>query len=165
MGDGVENWLGRAVPRFEDEALLTGNARFIDDLSPVPGIRHVAILRSPYAHARILSIDLSRARELDGVVGALTGAELADRLEPFASALRAPIAYFPIAIGKVRYVGEPVALVAAEDRYLAEDAVEAIEVDYEPLAAVVDPIDFSVALLATIHFLLKLVRHGVVLAM
>ena len=140
MGNKAEEWLGRAVPRFEDEALLTGNARFIDDLTPVPGIRHVAILRSPYAHARILRIDLGAARELDGVAGVLTGAELVDRLEPLASAVRAPIAYFPIATDKVRYVGEPVALVAAEDRYVAEDAIEAIEVDYEPLAAVVDPI-------------------------
>ncbi len=140
MGNGVKKWLGRALPRFEDEALLSGNARFIDDISPVPGIRHVAILRSPYAHARIKSIIPGAARELAGVVGVVTGAELAARLEPLASAVRAPADYFPIAMDKVRYVGEPVALVAAEDRYIAEDAIEAIEVDYEPLDAVVDPI-------------------------
>ncbi|MEE1556105.1 MAG: hypothetical protein V1262_09305, partial [Alphaproteobacteria bacterium] len=74
MVDRVENWLGRAVPRFEDEALMTGNARFIDDLSPVPGIRHVAILRSPHAHARIGKIDLEPARALTGVAGVVSGA-------------------------------------------------------------------------------------------
>ncbi len=151
MVDRVENWLGRAVPRFEDEALMTGNARFIDDLSPVPGIRHVAILRSPHAHARIGKIDMEPARALTGVAGVLSGAELAAGLEPLASAVRAPMSYFPIATDKVRYVGEPVALVAAEDRYLAEDAIEAIEVDYEPLEAVVDPIAAQQAGAALLH--------------
>ncbi|MDP6688721.1 MAG: xanthine dehydrogenase family protein molybdopterin-binding subunit [Alphaproteobacteria bacterium] len=151
MVESVKNWLGQAVPRFEDEALMTGNARFIDDLSPVPGIRHVAILRSPYAHAEIRSIDLAPARELAGVIGAVSGQELMAGLEPLASVVRAPMNYFPMAADKVRYVGEPVALVAAEDRYLAEDAIEAIEVDYEPLGAVVDPIAGQQADAALLH--------------
>ena len=140
MAGKKDSWVGRAVPRLEDAALLTGNARFIDDLSPLPGIRHIAMLRSPYAHARIQSIDVAAARRMPGVFGVVTGAEIQARLEPLASAVRAPIAYYPIAADKVRYAGEPVALVAAEDRYLAEDAVEAIEVDYDPLPAVVDPL-------------------------
>ncbi len=135
-----DRWVGQAVPRLEDAALLSGHARFIDDLAPVPGIRHVAILRSPYAHARIESIDVSAALALDGVYGVLTGAELVTELDPLASAVRAPIDYFPIAVDKVRYVGEPVVLVAAVDRYVAEDALERIEIDYEPLPAAVDPV-------------------------
>ena len=89
------------MPRLEDAALLSGNARFIDDLSPVPGIRHIALLRSPYAHARIVTIDTSEALALDGVYGVLTGAELVTELDPLASAVRAPADYFPIAKHKV----------------------------------------------------------------
>lgn len=140
MTGADEKWVGQAVPRLEDAALLSGNARFIDDLAPVPGIRHVAILRSPYAHARISNVDVSAARELDGVVGVLTGAEIVETIDPLASAVRVPMMCFPIAVDKVRYVGEPVVLVVAVDRYVAEDALELIEVDYEPLTAVVDPL-------------------------
>lgn len=140
MTGADEKWVGQAVPRLEDAALLSGNARFIDDLAPVPGIRHVAILRSPYAHARISKIDATAARELDGVIGVLTGAEIVETIDPLASAVRAPMMCFPIAVDKVRYVGEPVVLVVAVDRYVAEDALELIEVDYEPLPAVVDPL-------------------------
>ncbi len=139
MAGQPDNWVGQAVPRLEDAALLTGNARFIDDLSPLPGIRHVAMLRSPHPHARIVSIDAEAARNIPGVTGVVTGIELQKNLNPLASAVRAPIAYYPIAVDKVRYAGEPVALIAAEDRYLAEDAAEAIEVDYQPLEAVVEP--------------------------
>ena len=139
MNDNDQRWVGKRVPRFEDEALLTGNARFIDDLAPVPGIRHVAILRSPYPHARIRNIDSTAAQSIPGVVGVITGEMVAKKIEPLASALRARITYFPIALDKVRYAGEPVALIAAENRYIAEDAAETIEVDYEPLPAVVDP--------------------------
>ena len=128
------------MPRLEDAALLSGNARFIDDLSPVPGIRHIALLRSPYAHARIVTIDTSEALALDGVYGVLTGAELVTELDPLASAVRAPADYFPIAKDKVRYVGEPVAVIAAVDRYVAEDALDRIIVDYDPLPAAVDPV-------------------------
>ncbi|MFP6728497.1 MAG: xanthine dehydrogenase family protein molybdopterin-binding subunit, partial [Alphaproteobacteria bacterium] len=139
MAVQTDGWVGRAVPRLEDAALLTGNARFIDDLSPLPGIQHVAMLRSPHPHARIVAIDTEAARTMPGVTGVVTGVEFQKYLNPLANALRAPIAYYPIAVDKVRYVGEPVALIAAEDRYLAEDAAEAIEVDYRPLEAVVDP--------------------------
>ena len=131
-------WVGAAVPRKEDEALLTGHARFIDDMEPVPGIRHAALLRSPHAHAEIRSIGVSKAASHSGVYGVLTGADIAAATNPIPSAVRVPIDYYPIAVDKVRYAGEPVALVAAEDRYVAEDALELIEVDYRPLPPVVE---------------------------
>ena len=137
----ADTWVGARLPRQEDAALLTGNARFIDDMAPVPGLRHVAILRSPHAHAKIRRIDASRTSGLDGVFGVVTGAEIAELTKPLASAIRAPIGMPPMAVDKVRYVGEPVALVAAVDRYAAEDALDAIAVEYEPLPAVVDPIE------------------------
>ena len=130
---------GSAFPRKEDGALLTGGARFIDDMEPVPGIRHAALLRSPHAHARIRRIDAAEAAAHPGVHGVLTGAEVAAATRPIPSAVRVPIDYYPMAVDKVRYAGEPVVLVAAEDRYAAEDALELIEVDYEPLPPVVDP--------------------------
>ena len=131
-------WVGTAVPRKEDEALLTGRARFIDDMEPVPGLRHAALLRSPHAHAGIGAIDVSRAAAHPGVHGVLTGADIAAATRPIPSAVRVPIDYYPIAVDKVRYAGEPVALVAAEDRYVAEDALELIEVEYRPLPPVID---------------------------
>ncbi|MXY41616.1 MAG: hypothetical protein F4Y62_17675, partial [Rhodospirillaceae bacterium] len=131
-------WVGAPVPRKEDEALLTGRARFIDDMEPVPGIRHAALLRSPHAHAEILSIDVSKAASHPGVYGVLTGADIAAATRPIPSAVRVPIDYYPMAAGKVRYAGEPVALIAAEDRYVAEDALELIEVEYRPLPPVID---------------------------
>jgi len=133
-------WVGRALPRKEDQALLSGRARFIDDLAPVPGLKHAAILRSPHPHARIRTIDAARALTLPGVVGVVTGAELARTVGPIPSVVRAPVAYFPFAIDKVRHVGEPVAVVVADTRYLAEDACELIDIDYEalPAAATID---------------------------
>lgn len=132
-------WVGAPVPRKEDEALLTGHARFIDDMEPVPGIRHAALLRSPHAHADIVSIDISNAVSHPGVYGVVTGADIAAATRPIPSAVRVPIDYYPMAVDKVRYAGEPVALVAAEDRYVAEDALESIEVEYRPLPPVIDP--------------------------
>lgn len=140
MTETAESWIGARYPRREDAALLTGNARFIDDMAPVPGLRHAAILRSPQAHARIVSVDVSKAAALPGVHGVVTGEDVAAAIGPIPSAVRVPIKYFPIAIEKVRYVGEPVAVVVAEDRYIAEDAMELIEIDYEPLAPLVDPV-------------------------
>ncbi|MDE0384802.1 MAG: xanthine dehydrogenase family protein molybdopterin-binding subunit [Defluviicoccus sp.] len=131
-------WVGAPVPRKEDEALLTGHARFIDDMEPVPDIRHAALLRSPHAHAEIRSVDVARAAAHSGVHGVLTGAHIAAAIGPIPSAVRVPIDYYPIALEKVRYAGEPVALVAADDRYVAEDALELIEVDYRPLPPVID---------------------------
>ncbi len=134
-----KGWVGARHPRKEDAALLAGEARFIDDMEPVPGIRHAAILRSGHAHARIASVEAARARAAPGVVGVVTGREVAEATGPIPSAVRVPIEFRPAAVDKVRYVGEPVAVVVAEDRYAAEDAMELVDVVYEPLPAVVDP--------------------------
>ena len=133
-------WIGARYPRKEDAALLTGNARFIDDMEPVAGIRHAAILRSDHAHARIVSINTSKAAALPGVHGVVTGFDIAETIAPIPSAVRVPIKFYPIAIDRVRYVGEPVAVVAAEDRYIAEDALELIDVEYDALPATADPV-------------------------
>src|SRR5882724_1991569 len=133
-----KRWVGSAVARKEDQALLTGQARFIDDLSPIPGIRFAAILRSPHPHARIGRIDLARARDLPGVRGIVTGKDVSDLIGPVPSVVKAPLAYYPIAIDRVRYVGEPVAVVIADTRYIAEDACDLIGVEYEVLPAASD---------------------------
>jgi 2-furoyl-CoA dehydrogenase large subunit len=129
-------WIGSAVARKEDRALLTGQARFIDDLSPIPGIRFAAILRSPHAHARIGRIDLEHARRVPGVRAVITGKDLGHLMGPLPSVVKAPLAYYPIAIDKTRYIGEPVAVVVADTRYIAEDACDLIHVDYDVLPAV-----------------------------
>ena len=134
----TERWVGRSVARFEDEALLRGRGRFIDDIDPVPGAQHAAVLRSPHAHARLQRLDVSGAEALAGVTGVLTGAEVEAMSKPFAAACPSPVPYYAAAAEVVRYVGEPVAVVVASDRYVAEDALERIEVDYEPLVPVLD---------------------------
>ena len=137
-GTETQTWIGARAPRKEDEALLTGRARFIDDLSPLPGLRFAAILRSPHPHARIKKIDVSRACALRGVWDVATGDEIAALIGPVPSVVKAPVFYYPIAIDRVRYVGEPVAVVVADSRYIAEDACDLIEVEYEPLPAAAD---------------------------
>jgi len=134
-----QRWIGRSVSRVEDGRLLTGRGTFIDDHPPVANACHAAIVRSPHAHARIRGWDASAALAMDGVVGVLTGADVAKACKPFGVGVTAPIHYYPSATDKVRFVGEPVAVVVARDRYLAEDAAEAVVVEYEPLPAVVDP--------------------------
>ena len=130
---GTETWVGRRVARLEDEALLRGQGRFMDDLDPVPNAGHAAILRSPLAHARIASLDAAAALELPGVIGVLTGADVAALSRPFPVGVEDAPPYYAAALDTVRYAGEPVAVVVARDRYVAEDALELIEVDYEPL--------------------------------
>ena len=132
------SWVGRPLPRLEDEALLRGEGRFIDDLDPVANARHAAVLRSPFAHARIARLDASAATELPGVVGILTGADVAGLSRPFPAGIESPIPQYAAAHETVRFVGEPVAVVVARDRYVAEDALELIDVDYEPLEPVLD---------------------------
>lgn len=129
-------YIGRAVKRLEDPQLLTGRAEFIDNVA-APGMLHCAILRSPHSHARIRSIDVSEAEKLPGVAAVVTGQDAQRWSQPF---LTAPenwgVRCLPA--DKVRFVGEPVAAVAAADRYIAEDALELIQVDYEPLPAAID---------------------------
>jgi 2-furoyl-CoA dehydrogenase large subunit len=131
--------IGRAVERVEDEALLAGRGRFVDDLAVRPGTAHAAFLRSPHAHAVISSVDTRRAEALDGVIAVLTGHDIAAHTEPFLVGVKQPMEHRAVATDKVRYVGEPVAVVIADDRYVAEDAAALIDVTYAPLAAVIDP--------------------------
>src|SRR5919106_245762 len=134
-----ERWIGKSVTRVEDGRLLTGRGNFIDDHPPVANLCHAAIVRSPHAHARILGYDVTAARAMEGVVGVITGADVAAACKPFGVGVAAPVHYYPAATDKARFVGEPVALVVARDRYLAEDAAEVVAVEYEPLPVVVDP--------------------------
>jgi len=135
----ARSWIGQPVKRVEDARLLTGRGTFIDDHPPVANVHHAAIVRSPHAHARITGWDLAAALAMPGVVGVITGADVAKACKPFGVGVTAPVHYYPSATDKVRFVGEPVAVVVARDRYLAEDAAEAVVVRYEPLPAVIDP--------------------------
>jgi 2-furoyl-CoA dehydrogenase large subunit len=130
-------WVGQPVRRLEDRRLTTGKGSFVDDL-PIGPVHHVAILRSPHAHAEIRAIRTAKARAAPGVIAVLTGEEVERRSRPFGLVLKEPIRYYSAAVGRARFVGEPVAAVVAESRYLAEDAAELIEVDYKPLEPVVD---------------------------
>lgn len=131
--------IGGSPERVEDAALLTGRGRFIDDL-PVPAGALVAhILRSPYPHAEIGEIDAAAALALPGVAAVVTGRDVQRLMRPFIVSVRSAIEHYPIAVDRARYQGEPVAVVLARDRYVAEDAAELIEVDYRPLDPAVDP--------------------------
>ena len=134
-----QKWIGRSVKRVEDRRLLTGRGTYIDDHPPVGNLFHAAIVRSPHAHARILGYDLGAALALDGVAGVITGADVARHSKPFSVGVTAPVHYYCAATDKARFVGEPVAVVVARSRYLAEDAAELVQVRYEPLPVVVDP--------------------------
>jgi 2-furoyl-CoA dehydrogenase large subunit len=132
-----EIWVGRSLERVEDEALLRGEGRFIDDVEPVPHAWHAAIVRSQLAHARI-GIDASQALAVEGVRGVLTGDDVARLSKPFPAGIESPIPHYAAAVGTARYVGEPLAVVVARDRYVAEDAAELVAVDYDPLEPVLD---------------------------
>ena len=135
----------RLERRKEDYGLITGLARYVDDLRPArgrPPALYMAVVRSPYAHAEIKSIQLDTALALPGVVAAFEGAELVSGMPALDTipvpGLKKP-ARRPMAIGRVRYVGDPVAVVLAQSPYIAVDACDLVEVDYEPLPAVVAP--------------------------
>ena len=133
---------GRARLRKEDERLITGQTNWTDNIR-LPGMLHVAFLRSPYAHARITSVNVSAARSEPGVIAAYSGADFAAEQGslPCAWPVTPDIvipAHPPMAVDEVRYVGEAVACVVARDRYAAADALAAIEIDYEPLPPVLD---------------------------
>ena len=135
-------YIGAPVRRREDIRFLTGKATFVDDVT-LPNMLHAAILRSPHAHARIRSLDTSKALNISGVVRALEFKSIASVAKPIPIRIYSlpgldRYLQFPLARDKVRYVGDPVALVIAETPYLAEDALEQIEVTYEPLPAVVN---------------------------
>ena len=134
----TRSWIGQPVKRVEDARLLSGRGNFIDDLTPCANVHHAAIVRSPHAHARILGYEVSAALAMEGVVGVITGEDVARLTRPFSVGVTAPASYYSLATDKARFVGEPVAVVVARNRYLAEDAAEAVIVRYEPLPAVVD---------------------------
>ena len=136
----MSRFLGVPILRKEDPALLSGAGRYADDL-PVPaGTLHAHVIRSPHAHAKIVSIDATEALAQDGVWAVVTGEDVRKLSDPFLIALKAPMHQWSLAVERVRYVGEPVAFVVAETRYLAEDAAELVRIDYEPLEAVIDPL-------------------------
>jgi len=138
--------IGQSPRRKEDERLITGRGRFIDDIAP-PGIAHLTVVRSTHARARIVAIDAEAARKLPGVVvffaDDLPGlaeplpAARADRTNPYVR-LDTPRAQRPLARDEVRYVGEPIAAVIGPDPYQAADAAELIRIEYEPRPAVID---------------------------
>jgi 2-furoyl-CoA dehydrogenase large subunit len=132
-------YTGRAVRRLEDADLLRGNGRFGDDLPVRPDTLHAAILRSPHAHAEILSIDVDAALTVPGVDCIVTGEDARRWTRPFAVAVKTAMTHWCLAIDRVRYVGEPVAVALARDRHTAEDALERIAVQYRALPPVVDP--------------------------
>jgi aerobic carbon-monoxide dehydrogenase large subunit len=138
----AERYTGASIKRSEDPRILTGAGRYVDDIK-LPGMLHAAFVRSPLAHARVLSVDVSAARALPGVAAVLTGADLEAMTVPGPDALMAlmgwagPTPEFTLlATDKVRFVGDPVAVVIAESRYLAEDGCELVEVEYDDLPPV-----------------------------
>ena len=131
-------YTGRAVHRLEDADLLRGAGRFADDLSVRRDTLHAAILRSPHAHAEILSVDVEGALALPGVDCVVTGEDARCWTRPFAVAVKTAMQHWCLAVDRVRYVGEPVAVALACDRHTAEDALERIAVRYRPLPSVVD---------------------------
>ena len=138
----TQRYVGQAMKRKEDPRLVSGTSSYVDDIS-LPGMLHMAITRSIHAHARIKRIDISKAQRLPGVHAVITGEEVAANCGPVPSAgeipnMKRPQRYL-LAVGKVRFVGEPIAAVVAADKYIARDAADLIEIEYEPLPAVVNP--------------------------
>ncbi|MBA3346611.1 MAG: molybdopterin-dependent oxidoreductase, partial [Gemmatimonadales bacterium] len=135
---------GSAIKRREDPRLITGTATYTDDVK-LPGLTYAAIVRSPYAHARITGVDVSEARRVPGVIAIYTGADIKDRVAPVPCAWNVPncdlkIPAHPLlAHDRVRYVGDGVAMVVAESRSAARDAVDLIDVSYDTLGGGVDP--------------------------
>ena len=141
MADASTPYIGRAMKRVEDPRLVKGAGTYIDDLR-LPGMLHALILRSPHAHARIRSIDTAAAKEIAGVVAVLTGADVNDACGAVPCAAAIPDLKSPrhtaLAGDRAYFVGHAVAVVVAENPYVARDAIDVIDVDYEPLPVVAD---------------------------
>lgn len=135
-------YIGKPMKRKEDPRLIQGLAHYVDDIQ-LPGMLYMTVVRSPYAHAKIRSIDASKAKSAAGVVTVLTGDDVKGQIGAVPCAAQIPdmkaAMRFPLATDKVRFVGEPVAVIAATDKYAARDAVDLVEVDYDSLPAVTDP--------------------------
>lgn len=140
-----------SMSRLEDARLVTGKGSFMDDIDPVPGTLVAAVVRSPHAHARITAVDLERARAHPGVAAVIGPQDVTTALSPFPLSLRAEMSYYPTGTDKVRYVGEPVAVVVATDRYTAEDAADLVHVEYDLLPVVVDALDATNAHAPLLH--------------
>ena len=138
--EAAKNWVGKPLPRKEEGRLLRGRGKFADDIK-MREMLYLRFVRSPYAHAKIVSVDTSAAEALPGVVCTLTGKEIEPLTQPFIEIGPGPasqIRDFPLAIGKVRYQGEPVAAVVATSPGLADDGAELVQVEYDPLDPVID---------------------------
>lgn len=144
MSGTSEGWVGTEFHRKEDHRLITGKGRYFADMAR-PDALHLVFKRSDHAHARIESIDTSAARAMPGVVAVVTGDDIKDAILPMPQPVVVPALpatyprHWPLAVGKVKWHGEPVVAAVARDPYIAEDAIEAIEVEYEPLPYVGDP--------------------------
>ena len=136
----IYTWIGKDIKRREDPDLLTGRAEFTNDVK-LPGMLYAAVLRSPYAHARIVSIDTSAAKKLPGVHAVLTGSDATEIMGPLPAFCAEPVVEHAIAVEKVRYAGEAVVAVAAESRYIAEDALELVQIEWEPLTPLIDVLE------------------------
>jgi carbon-monoxide dehydrogenase large subunit len=139
-------WVGRSIRRREDPRLLVGQGTYIADLT-LPGTTYVELVRSTHAHARIRKIDITKAEKHPGVVAILTGQEIAAAMKPIiipairpnlGGELQVPTVY-PLAIDKVNYVGHPIVAIVAENKYIAEDAAQLVEIEYDPLPVLLDP--------------------------
>ncbi len=133
----AERYIGSPIKRSEDTRVLTGRGRYVDDVA-LPGMLHAAFVRSPSAHARITSVEVTEARQSPGVVAVVTGSEMQELINPGPVGMAAmmggpPLAFTLLCTDKVRLVGDPVVIVVAESRYQAEDACELVEVDYDDL--------------------------------
>ena len=139
-----KRYIGKPVKRKEDLRFITGKGLYVDDIH-LPGMHYAAFLRASYAHARIKSIDTSKAEKIPGVVGVFTGEYFRDKVAPLGTAWALtnadlkPVTWPVVAYDKVRFTGDIVAVVVAKDPYIAYDALDAIEVEYEQLPTVVDP--------------------------
>lgn len=131
-------WVGQRIERLEDDALLNGRGAFADDIGVRPGTLEAAVLRSPHPHARLLRVDATKALALPGVRAVLTGEDVKAWAQPFVVGVKQPMQHWVLAVDRVRHVGEPVAVVVAEDRYIAEDALDLVQVEYEPLPVVLE---------------------------
>ncbi|MBI3066258.1 MAG: xanthine dehydrogenase family protein [Deltaproteobacteria bacterium] len=152
MAETSSRFIGRSIKPYKSKRFVTGDGTYVSDVC-LPNMLHAALLRSMHAHARIGAIDVKEALAIDGVVGVWTGRDIEERISPFPESFEIhplpwlegvkPVLQGPrptaLAKGKVHYVGEPVAIVVAADRHRAEDAVDAIGIEYEPLPVVVDP--------------------------
>ena len=160
MKAAIPQFIGAKVKRREDPDLITGQGAYVADI-PLAGVACMAVLRSPFAHARIRRIDTSQASSMKGVVAVLTGEDINPRLSKGLPVVMETIVgeysllrklrRYPLTTDKVRHVGDPIAVIVADNGYLATDALEKVQVDYEQLPAVSDPVDALATTAPLIH--------------